>query len=124
MYEVYKEGMFSAAHRLVNYHGKCENLHGHNWKVRVYVAARELDESGMVLDFTILKKYLNEVLDYFDHRVVNELPEFSSNEPSAENIARFVFDRMSAMIDDERVWVSRVMVWESEGSCAIFTPDR
>ncbi len=119
MYYIYKEATFSAAHRLRDYHGKCERLHGHNWKVRVYLKSETLDDQGMVVDFSVLKEKLNKILDYLDHKYLNEIPPFDKINPSAENIAKFIFDRLSEEFK-ERVRVHRVMVWESEGSCAIY----
>ncbi|MEW6202961.1 MAG: 6-carboxytetrahydropterin synthase QueD [bacterium] len=122
MYDVYKEGTFSGAHRLREYEGKCESLHGHNWRVRVYARSQELDAAGMVIDFKILKNAIDEIIEMFDHHYLNEVTPFDKINPSAENIARFFYDRISEKINDERVAVSRVMVWENEGSCGIFTP--
>jgi len=122
MYEVYKEGTFSGAHRLREYEGKCEALHGHNWRVRVYARAAELDAAGMVIDFKILQKILNEILDTLDHRYLNEVSPFDKINPSAENIARFFYDHISKKINDNRVTISRIMVWETDTSCAIYEP--
>lgn len=119
MYYIYKEITFSAAHRLREYHGKCENLHGHNWKVRVYLKSETLDDLGMVVDFSILKKKLNEIADLLDHKYLNEVPPFDKLNPSAENIAKFFFDKLKEHFNGP-VFVHKVMVWESEGSCAIY----
>ncbi len=120
MYYVYKEATFSAAHRLREYHGKCENLHGHNWRVRAYLRAETLNELGMVEDFAILKKALGEIMEELDHKFLNEVSPFDEIQPSAENIARFIYDRLKERFDGPRVFVHRVMVWESENSCAIY----
>jgi 6-pyruvoyltetrahydropterin/6-carboxytetrahydropterin synthase len=122
MYEIYKETTFSGAHRLREYEGKCESLHGHNWRVRVYVAAGELDRLGMVIDFKVLKEALEKAAGKLDHVYINETPPFDKINPSAENIARWLFDEMTMDINDGRVCVVRVMVWESEASCAIYQP--
>lgn len=121
MYEVFKEMSFSGAHHLRNYHGKCEEVHGHNWLVRVYARADELDAQGMVVDFTELKKAMKEVLSALDHRDVNTVPPFDTMNPSAENLARFIFDGVSEKINDKKVTISRVMVWETDESCAVYT---
>lgn len=120
MYEVYKEKYFSGAHRLREYEGKCESLHGHNWKVRVFVGAETLDSLGMVIDFKKLKKRLVDVTEILDHKDLNAVPPFDKINPSAENIARFIYDELVKVINDERVQVVRVKVWESEGSCATY----
>ena len=93
MYVVRAEGTFAAAHYLASYHGKCETLHGHNYRVRAYAAGRKLDEGGMVLDFGILKKALREVLARLDHTNLNDHPFFQDN-PSAERIATYVYEEM------------------------------
>jgi len=123
MFEIYKEGFFSAAHRLRHYDGKCENLHGHNWKVHVFLKAERLDESGMVIDFGVLKVKLDKILARLDHKELNQLKPFQKVNPTAENIARWIFQEMSKKIKDERIQVSKVMVWETESSCAIYASE-
>ena len=124
MYRIFTEGNFSAAHRLRKYHGKCERQHGHNWRVRVYVSGQELDDGGMLLDFTLLKAWLKDVLEIFDHRDLNELPFFATEEPSAENICRIIWEELSPRVEEAGdIRVSRVMVWESDKSCAIYEPE-
>jgi len=122
MYEIYKETTFSSAHRLREYKGRCEALHGHNWRARVYAAAEELDSLGMVMDFKELKGALEAAAGKLDHVYINETPPFDVINPSAENIARWIFDELSARVNDGRVRVARVMVWESEESCAVYQP--
>lgn len=121
MIEVFKELWISGAHRLRDYKGPCENLHGHNWLIRVYVGAERLNEVGMVIDFKVLKDVMKAVCDRFDHGYLNEIPPFDEINPTAENIARYVFDEVNRRIRDGRVRVTRTMVWETEGSCAIVT---
>ncbi|MBI4744728.1 MAG: 6-carboxytetrahydropterin synthase QueD [Actinobacteria bacterium] len=120
MYQVYKESDFSGAHHLRDYYGKCENIHGHNWKVRVYVTANELDSSGMVVDFVELKKVLEEEINRFDHQDINKTAPFDKINPTSENLAKYFFDQVSNRINNERVRVSKVMVWETEHSCAVY----
>lgn len=120
MFEIYKEGSFSAAHRLRHYSGKCENLHGHNWKVQVFLKAERLDDLGMVMDFGILKAEMDEILARLDHKELNKLKPFQGINPTAENIARWIFQEMSEKVKDERIQVSKVMVWETDSSCAIY----
>ena len=98
MYQARVEAEFSAAHFLSHYHGKCEKLHGHNYRVRLWVRGEKLDEGGMLVDFTLLKKALNEVLSVLDHSNLNDLEIFQGNaiahDPSAERLAQFIFDRV------------------------------
>lgn len=123
MYHLTIKTHFAAAHRLVNYQGDCENLHGHNWHVEVTVTTRELDAAGLGIDFKILKRRTNAVLDGLDHKYLNDLEPFLHVSPSSEQIARFIFERLAATFQDEPVRVERVTVWESEYACASYTPD-
>ena len=91
MYQARVEAEFSAAHFLSHYHGKCEKLHGHNYKVRLWARGEKLDEGGMLVDFALLKKALNEALAPLDHSNLNDMG-FFQNDPSAERIAKFIFD--------------------------------
>ena len=95
MYTLKVEGAFEAAHRVVNYPGKCDRLHGHNWKVEALVKGTELDELGMRVDFKAIKGALKEALELFDHRFLNELEPFSSGiNPTAENLARWICEQV------------------------------
>ena len=123
MYHLTVKTHFAAAHRLVNYQGDCENLHGHNWNVEVTVSARELDTAGLGIDFKILKRHTKELLGELDHKYLNDLPAFSQISPSSEQIARFLFHRLSAQLDSANVYLERVTVWESEFACASYTRD-
>ena len=121
MYEVARERVFSAAHQLRNYQGSCERLHGHNWKMRVHVRAAELDALGMVIDFHVLDRLINEATADFDHRNLNEIPPFDVTNPSSENLARVVGERVAALLAaDPRVRVVRCDVWENERSRASY----
>ena len=119
MYELVVKGGFAAAHNLRHYRGRCEALHGHNYRVEVYVRAEELGEGGMVLDFGELKALLGEVLATLDHRYLNELPPFREQEPSSENIARFIFEELEGRLPSG-VKLYKVTVWESEGAGASY----
>lgn len=110
---------FSAAHALRNYNGKCENLHGHNWKVKVSVLGSKLDRSGMILDFSELKNLLKGVLAELDHKFLNESEPFDNINPTAENIAEHIFGMLEKRVG-KKINISEVEVWESEGSSAIF----
>lgn len=122
MYELKIITHFSAAHRLENFYGKCEALHGHNWKVEVYLVGDRLDEAGLLKDFGEVKARANEILQEIDHKYLNELPAFQQQNPSSENLARYLFERLAAALNGERVRVSKVSVWESENSCASYFP--
>lgn len=123
MYEITIVTDFSSAHSLRDYKGKCEALHGHNWKVEVSVEALALDSIGIAMDFKVLKDKTRAFLEYLDHRHINEIPPFDRINPSAENLARFIFERLSERINSDGVKVSKVKVWESDDSCATYYPD-
>lgn len=123
MYRLKIHTHFAAAHNLINYQGDCENLHGHNWKVEVTVTARELDKAGLGIDFKILKRETKAVLDLLDHKYLNEIEPFVSNSPSSENIARFLFEKLTVRLNTDNVTVYKVNVWESEYACASYLAD-
>ena len=120
MYELKIITEFAAAHNLRNFRGKCESLHGHNWKVEVVVSGSGLDASGVVLDFAEIKAATSEIMSEIDQRYLNELPFFTEHNPSSENIARYIFERLQKKIEDDRVRVSRVTAWESQDACATY----
>ena len=123
MYEVKIITQFSAAHRLENFRGKCEALHGHNWKVEVFLTGDRLDRTGLLMDFGVVKARTRELLEEFDHKFLNELPAFSEQNPSSENLARYLFHHLAAALNGDGVQVSRVSVWESDTSCASYFQD-
>ena len=123
MFRIFRDFNFSAAHAIRGHTGGCENLHGHNYRVRVHVQARELDALGMVLDFADLKAVTEEILGRFDHRVINEIPPFDERNTTAELLSEYVYREAERRIGDGRVSVARVEVWENEGSCAVFELD-
>lgn len=116
MYEVKVETNFSSAHHLLNYKGKCENQHGHNWKVEVSAKGEKLDKSNILIDFKILKKIVNETMEYLDHKDLNELEEFKDESPSSEFIAKFIYYKIKERIQE----VSRVDVFETPTSKASY----
>ena len=120
MYELKIITEFSAAHNLRNFRGKCEALHGHNWKVEVVLSGKNLDDSGVVLDFAEIKAATSEIMSEIDHRYLNDLPFFMENNPSSENIARYIFHRLQEKIDNDRVRIRRVTAWESQDACASY----
>ena len=123
MYHLMIKTSFAAAHNLINYQGDCENLHGHNWRVEVTVAARKLDDAGLGIDFKILKKQTNQLLDELDHKYLNDLEPFKTDSPSSENISRYLFESLSDALNSDNVTVERVNVWESDNACASYTRD-
>ena len=120
MYHLTIKTHFAAAHRLVNYQGDCENLHGHNWKVEVVLRGRELDESGVLVDFKEVKDATREVLKEVDHHYLNDLPFFREHNPSSENIARYLFECLTQRLNNANRWIYRVSAWESADACATF----
>ncbi len=120
MYELKIITQFAAAHRLDNFYGKCEALHGHNWKVEVFLAGEQLDGAGLLMDFGRIKARTNALLEEIDHKYLNELEAFREQNPSSENLARYLFERLTAVLNRDGVRVSRVNVWESDSSCASY----
>lgn len=112
-YEVYVETSFSSAHRLKIYKGKCERLHGHNWKVAVIVSSQHLNHQGMVIDFTKLKKMLEKIVSHLDHKCLNYLKFFRKNQPTAENIARYIYQNLVNMLKNKNILSVKVIVWET-----------
>jgi 6-pyruvoyltetrahydropterin/6-carboxytetrahydropterin synthase len=112
MYELIVEADFAAAHSLRGYQGECENLHGHNWKVRVVLRAEALNGLGMVMDFKEVKHTLSEILEDFDHKHLNDLAPFKEENPTTENVARLLYQELSRRLP-RRVSVSKVTTWES-----------
>lgn len=121
MYELTVVEDFSAAHRLPSSGGKCERLHGHNWKVEVRVWADRLDEIGMAMDFHDLRGLARGVLEELDHTLLNDHPAFRTHPPTAENIARHLYKRLAGLLPAQRVRLGRVRVWESECTAASYT---
>lgn len=110
-------GEFSAAHRLRDYGGKCENLHGHNWKVEVEVEGESVGPDGMLLDFGVMRRELARVLETLDHRFLNEDVEvFRRENPTAENIARYIFEALKGVLSSERCRLAAVTVAETDRS--------
>lgn len=121
MYHLMIQTHFAAAHNLLNYQGDCENLHGHNWKVEVTVQTESLDNAGLGIDFKILKKKTNAIMDRLDHKYLNDLEMFKGTSPSSEHISRYVFEALVDELKEYDVAVERITVWESENACASYT---
>lgn len=122
MHEVSIEMEFSSAHALRGYRGKCENTHGHNYKVEVHVRGERLNEIGLLVDFRDLKEATKRIVDYLDHKNINDLAPFDVElNPSAENLAMFFFHEVGRQINDDRIKVHKVRVWETSTCSATFT---
>jgi 6-pyruvoyltetrahydropterin/6-carboxytetrahydropterin synthase len=120
VYELKIISHFAAAHQLRNYGGECENLHGHNWKVEVYVTGNELGEDGLLMDFKVIKVTTEKLLDELDHKFLNDLPPFIGSEPSSENIARYIYESLGQDLNTKNIRVSKVTAWESDTACATY----
>lgn len=120
MYKLTIRTSFSAAHNLTNYHGECEKLHGHNWKVEVAVVTSELDNAGIGIDFKILKYETGAIIKELDHTYLNENPSLSNMSPSSEHIARFLYQQLSSRFDYGATKVDAVTVWESDNASASY----
>ena len=123
MYEVQVEAGFSSGHYLRNYRGRCENPHGHNYKVRVTLAGAELDQTGLLLDFKMLKHVMRPVIDRIDHQMLNDIEPWITINPSAENLARYFFEQTSeqlAQMTEGRVRVKECTLWETDTTSATY----
>jgi 6-pyruvoyltetrahydropterin/6-carboxytetrahydropterin synthase len=121
MFQITVEDTFAAGHYLRNYRGKCENPHGHNYKLRVTLCGDELDRAGLLLDFKDLKEVMREIVDRLDHQMINDIEPFTSLNPSAENLARYFYHETQARLHaatNGRVRVKDVTVWETETTAA------
>ena len=120
MYELKVVTRFAAAHQLTMVGSKCENMHGHNWRIEVYVTGDKLDSGGVLVDFGEIKDHLAGVMEKLDHKYLNELEYFSDGNPSSENIAKFVATELQNRIDNSSARVSKVTAWESDDACATY----
>ncbi len=122
MFELKVVTHFAAAHQLKMVSKKCENLHGHNWKIEVCVAGKTLNNAGVLMDFGEIKKHLSEIITKLDHKFLNELDYFQDDNPtSSENITRYIAKEIQAKINDSSIRVSRVTTWESDDACATYS---
>ena len=117
------ETRFASAHQLRGYKGKCENLHGHSWKVQVFVTTDSLNHISLAMDFTDLKRIAAEIVDPLDHACLNNIPPFTEINPSSENLARWVFDSLKPKVTGYQVKVKAVTVWESDTASATYSED-
>lgn len=119
-YVVFKEQDFSAAHFLRDYHGMCERMHGHNYKIRICVGANELDSEEMVIDFADLRDTMQRVIARFDHQLLNEVAPFDAVNPTLETFARYLAEEIAREVDTERRRVIECHLWETDRNCAIY----
>ena len=123
MFEVTIEETFAAGHALRNYRGKCENVHGHNYRAEVTLRGAELNAIGLLVDFVELKRVVHAVLDRMDHQWLNDFPPFDALNPSAENMAKYIYDEVSAgLTAKEGVRVTCVRLWETDTASAAYFP--
>jgi 6-pyruvoyltetrahydropterin/6-carboxytetrahydropterin synthase len=123
MFEITIEETFAAGHALRNYRGKCENVHGHNYRCQVSVEGGDLDDIGLLVDFVELKKVVHTVLDRMDHQWLNDFPPFDKLNPSAENMAKYIYDEVSSGLGTRPgVKLGFVKLWETDTSSAVYRP--
>jgi 6-pyruvoyltetrahydropterin/6-carboxytetrahydropterin synthase len=121
MYELKIITHMACAHQLREFEGRCENLHGHNWKIEVFVTGNELEPNGILIDFKRIKSATEKVIDELDHKFLNDLEVFKGVNPSSENIAHYIFKALGYALNSKKVRVSRVTAWESDNACASYT---
>ncbi|MEA2103341.1 MAG: 6-carboxytetrahydropterin synthase QueD [Candidatus Cloacimonadota bacterium] len=114
---------FCGAHKLNGYEGECSNIHGHNWRVRLAIACKNLDSIGLSIDFKEAKRKLKNILDEFDHKNLNDLEAFYGKNPSSENIAKTIFNLCADVFDDDNSKVIELQVWESDNYSIIYLRD-
>jgi 6-pyruvoyltetrahydropterin/6-carboxytetrahydropterin synthase len=120
MYLLSIETNFSAAHQIKGHEGSCKRLHGHNWKVQVEVGSEQLDEIGIAIDFQKLSDLTNRVLKKLDHQYINKLPPFKEMNPTAENLARYIYEQIEIKLP-ESIKMSKVNLWEGEKYCVQYS---
>jgi 6-pyruvoyltetrahydropterin/6-carboxytetrahydropterin synthase len=123
MFEISVEHSFAAGHALRGYKGKCENVHGHNYKVQVMVAGPELNSIGLLMDFVELRGAIKALVERLDHRFLNDLSPFDQLNPSAENLAKYFADILSPHVQQQGLRLSRVTVWETDTTSATYRPE-
>lgn len=120
MYELKVITHFAAAHQLRNFRGKCEKLHGHNWKIEVILRGERLNNAGLLIDFQEVKEATNSILKELDHSFLNEIPPFNHQNPSSENIAAYIFEKLSSKLNNNQIKVTKVTAWESDTASASY----
>jgi len=126
MYEIFVEETFAAGHALRGYRGKCENPHGHNYRLRITLQGPELDSTGLLYDFVHLKQVIHTVMEGVDHKFLNDQPPFDVINPSAENIAKYFYEAISKKLNASAnaVFLTRVDIWETDTSRASYIPSQ
>ena len=122
MFEITVEETFAAGHALRNYHGRCENVHGHNYRVQVTLAGTELDQAGLLVDFSEVKRVLHAVVDRMDHQFLNDVAPFDVLNPSAENMARYIYEEIGRQMPPGGARVDAVKLWETDTASATYRP--
>lgn len=123
MYSLNVVSDFASAHTLRNYPGACSRMHGHNWKVEAEVEASQLDEVGMAIDFKVIRQAVKKLTDRLDHYYLNEIPPFDEINPTAENIAAYLYRGLSEALNDGRIRVRAITLWETERACVRYSED-
>ena len=123
MFEICVEYTFAAGHALRGYKGKCENVHGHNYKVQLVLGGEQLDSTGMLMDFVDVRKSLKARVERLDHRFLNDLAPFDKLNPSAENLAKYFCDELEPEVRNRGLRVQGVTVWETDTTSATYRPD-
>jgi len=121
MYELTVVTQFAAAHQLRKFRGKCEKLHGHNWRIEVSLTGEKLNNAGLLIDFKDIKEATDRILEELDHSFLNELPKFKDQNPSSENIAAYIFEKLGSTLNNNQIKVTRVTAWESDSSGATYS---
>ncbi|VAW55798.1 6-carboxy-5,6,7,8-tetrahydropterin synthase [hydrothermal vent metagenome] len=112
---------FASAHTLRDYPGACSRMHGHNWKVELELESSQLDAIGMAVDFKAMKKATNDVCDRLDHRYLNEIAPFTEINPTAENMAAWIFHEVGKKLNTDTLHVSSLTLWETERACVTYS---
>jgi 6-pyruvoyltetrahydropterin/6-carboxytetrahydropterin synthase len=123
MFEISVEYTFAAGHALREYKGKCENVHGHNYKVRVTIAGDKLNAAGLLMDFVDLRTDIKNFIERLDHRFLNDIPPFDQLNPSAENLAKYICDKIEPQVRNQGLRVHGVTVWETDTTSATYRPE-
>jgi len=121
MYELTVITQFAAAHQLRKFRGKCEKLHGHNWRIEVSLTGEKLNDAGLLIDFEEIKEATDRILEELDHSFLNELPKFKDQNPSSENIAAYIFEKLGSTLNNNQIKVTRVTAWESDSARASYS---
>ena len=121
VYELKVITQFAAAHKLRDFKGKCERLHGHNWRIEVILTGEKLNNAGLLIDFKEVKEATDGILEKLDHSFLNELPQFKDQNPSSENIAAYLFERLSSRLNNNQIKVAKVIAWESDFASASYS---